>query len=219
MKMFTLGCCSFYSVSGYSFYNCMSSTWCSSAWVGLKRKRIKPWGCGLAWLLDQSLHLVPLAVKRNAQAVGQSAIKTWVYILTLASYLLIKSRIVKDKWRGRDEKENKHTHTAAVKESALPLHFICVPLITPLGIDPHIHRSAAKRQPPHQELAATGPPSVEPPTHTSHWGFLHNSSQPKLLGFPGSVWVISLFPGKCIRRVAAMLSLTTVKGASVGPGR
>lgn len=140
-------------------------------------------------------------------------------ILTLASYLIIKSRIVKDEWRGRDVKENKHTHIAAVKESTLPLHFICVPLITPLGIDPQIHRSAAKCQPPHQELAATGPPSVEFPTHTSHWGFLHNSFEPELLGFPGSAWVISLFPAKSIFLVSAMLSLTTVKRASEGPGR
>lgn len=116
------------------------------------------------------------------------------YILTLASYLIIKSRIVKDKWRGQDVKENKHTHTAAVKESSLPLHFICDPLITPLGIDPQIHRSTAERQPPHQELVATSPPSVEPPTHTSHWGFLHNTFQPNFMGFPGSVWVIYLFP-------------------------
>jgi len=119
-------------------------------------------------------------------------------ILTLASYPIIKSRIVKDGWRGRDVKENKHTHIAAVKESALPLHFICVPVITPLGIDPQIDRRAAKRQPAHQELAAAGPPSVEPPTHTGLWGFLHNSSRPKLQGFPCSVSDASLFPAKSI---------------------
>lgn len=41
-------------------------------------------------------------------------------------------------------KENKQTHIAAVKESAWPLHFICVPLITPPRIDPGIRRSASR---------------------------------------------------------------------------
>lgn len=41
-------------------------------------------------------------------------------------------------------KENKQTHIAAVKESAWPLHFICVPLITPPRIDPRVRRSASR---------------------------------------------------------------------------
>lgn len=140
-------------------------------------------------------------------------------ISTLASYLIIKSRIVKDGQRGRDVKENKHTHIAAVKESALPLHFICEPLITPLGIDPRIDRRATKRQPAHQEPAATAPHSVDPPKHTSHWGFLHNSSRPRLQDFPCSAWVISLFPAKSIFLVSAMLSATaksTPRASKVG---
>lgn len=123
--------------------------------------------------------------QRNTQVFGQFLPSKHMCILTLALYLIIKSRVVKGYWRGRDVKENKRTHIVAVKESALPLHFICIPLITPLGIDPQIHRNTAERQSPHQELVATGLPSVEAPTHRGHWGFLHNSCQPKLLSLRG----------------------------------
>lgn len=77
-------------------------------------------------------------------------------------------------------KENKQTHIAAVKESAWPLHFICIPLITPPRIDPRIHRSASRhtktrRSPFHplnglQHTQATGVSYITLPSQ-NFWPF------------------------------------------------